>query len=50
MKAHYIVQAYIPCEVEEEEVFTTFREAQDVADSLSEMQPENMYIVEEAGI
>ena len=40
----YKIVAYIPVEAEEDELFETLEEVNEVIDSLNLMQPENIYI------
>ena len=43
----WIIKAYIPVEAEDPEVYATREEAEKDIESLSLMQPENIYEVEE---
>ena len=43
----WIVKAYIPVEPDDPEIYTTRKEAERDIESLSLMQPENIYHVEE---
>ena len=43
----WIIKAYIPVEPEDPEVYATVEDAEKEVDSLSLMQPENLYEVEE---
>ena len=43
----WVIKAYIPVDPEEPEVYSTKEEAEKDAESLSLMQPENIYEIEE---
>lgn len=43
----WLIKAYIPAEPEDQEVYATREEAEKDVESLSLMQPENIYEVEE---
>jgi hypothetical protein len=43
----WIINAYIPVEPEDQEVYATREEAEKDVESLSLMQPENIYKIEE---
>jgi len=43
----WIIKAYIPVEPEDQEVYATREEAEKDIESLSLMQPENLYEIEE---
>ena len=43
----WIIKSYIPVEAEEPEVYTTREDAEKDVESLSLMQPENIYEIEE---
>ena len=43
----WIIKAYIPVEPDDPEVHTTREEAEKDIESLSLMQPENVYLIEE---
>jgi len=43
----WIIKAYIPVEPEDPEVYATREEAEKDVESLSLMQPENLYQIEE---
>ena len=43
----WIIKVYIPVEPEEPEVYVTREEAEKDLESLSLMQPENLYVIEE---
>lgn len=41
----YVVRVWVPAEVEVEETYSSYEEACSVVESLSLMQPENIYYV-----
>jgi hypothetical protein len=43
----WIIKAYIPAEPDEPEIYATREEAEKDVESLSLMQPENVYLIEE---
>lgn len=41
--ARYSVRVWVPAEVEVEEIYSSYDEAYSIVESLSAMQPENIY-------
>ena len=46
----YVVRVWVPVEVEVEETYSSYEEACSVVESLSMMQPENIYFVKDLAV
>lgn len=46
----YVVRVWVPVEVEVEETYDSYEEACSVVESLSMMQPENIYFVKDLDV
>lgn len=41
----YVVRVWVPVEMEDEEIYSSYEDARSVMESLSMMQPENVHLV-----